>query len=131
MLQGIQALTRPSRNVRPPPPQRRPTNDPPAPAPERAPKPAQPAPPIQPPVAPDDVLPKNEGEFQRMPEAKRYQVAKWLHSERSNAFWNSLWNERDAEALWEAYNRSTQLRDFVIREVESKMTIDPRRRTTR
>lgn len=73
-------------------------------------------------------LPINRSEYDAMPEAERYNVAKYLHSDRHPAHWRTAWSEDDSDAMWPAYSTDHEFQSAVKALVESKQTTDPRKR---
>ena len=63
-----------------------------------------------------------------MSEAERYNVARFLHSDRNPTHWRLTWSEDDSEALWAVYSVDYDFQTAVKAFVESKQTTDPRKR---
>lgn len=84
-------------------------------------------PPIRP-FRPSNGLPISRVEFDAMPPGDRHKVAQYLHLGGNTLLWRPTWSHDDEKALWIVYNADEAFRDSVKSLVESKKSIDPRRR---
>lgn len=73
-------------------------------------------------------LPISLTEFNTLPENEKYAVAVWLSNKGSNSFRRFSWSPDDETELLRVYEGDASFQAEVARIIESKTTVDPRRR---